>query len=62
VVAIEQAIALDPAVARNHARAGRVYEAAGQIDKALAAYRQVLVLQPEDNTALKGVERQAGGQ
>jgi tetratricopeptide (TPR) repeat protein len=61
VTAIERAIALDPAAVRHHARAGRIYEATGQIDKALVAYRQALVLQPENSTALKGVERLAGG-
>jgi tetratricopeptide (TPR) repeat protein len=61
MAAIERAIALEPGSARHHARAGWVHEAAGQIDKALAAYRQALVLQPENSTALKGVERLAGG-
>jgi predicted TPR repeat methyltransferase len=55
--AIEQAIVLDPDAVRNHLRAGQIYEAAGQTERALAAYRQLLDLRPDNKTALEAIAR-----
>jgi tetratricopeptide (TPR) repeat protein len=54
-------LADDPAAAASvWLQAGQVYEAAGMTAKALAAYRQVLALQPEDKTAQDALQRLSG--
>jgi len=56
--AIEQALALmAPPNANYYARAGNIYEWAGDKTKALYAYRQSLLIDAQNVTALKGVER-----
>jgi tetratricopeptide (TPR) repeat protein len=58
VAAIEQALALmSPPNALYYARAGGIYEWSGDKSKALLAYRDTLRLDPQNETALKGVER-----
>lgn len=57
--AIEQALLLESTDPRYYVarRAGQIYEAAGQPEKALAAYRRVLSLRPDDKTARQALER-----
>jgi len=58
ITAIEQALALmTPPNANYYARAGNIYEWAGDKTKALNAYRQALLIDAKNVTALKGVER-----
>jgi len=61
VAAIEIAVELDPS-ATSYLRLGAIHEAAGRPDLALAAYRQVLDLNPDSRPAQEAVERlEAGG-
>lgn len=58
IVSIEQALALvDPPNADYYGRAGQIYEWAGEKDKALAAFRAALAVDPEHDEARKSVER-----
>lgn len=58
IAAIEHAVALTtPPDATYYARAGNIYEWAGDKSQALNAYRQALLIDPQNATALKGVER-----
>ena len=58
MAAIEQALVLmAPPNAYYYARAGSIYEWAGDKNQALYAYRQVLLIDPQNAVARKGVER-----
>lgn len=58
VAAIEQALILmAPPNADYYARAGNIYEVAGDASQALYAYHQALLIDPHNATARKGVER-----
>jgi tetratricopeptide (TPR) repeat protein len=58
IAAIEQALALMmPPNAYYYSRAGSIYEWAGDADQALHAYRQALMIDPQNTAALKGVEK-----
>ena len=58
MTAIEWALALIvPPNAYYYARAGSIYEWAGDESQALSAYRQALLIDPQNAAALKGVER-----
>ena len=58
MAAIEQALALMALPnAAYYARAGGIYEWAGDASRALHAYRQALLIDPHNVTALQGVER-----
>lgn len=58
VAAIEQALALmAPPNAYYYTRAGSIYEGAGDASQALHAYRQALLIDPQNAVARKGVER-----
>lgn len=58
IVAIERALALiAPPNAGYYARAGNIYEWAGDKNQALYAYRQALQIDPQNAEARKGVER-----
>jgi superkiller protein 3 len=56
VLAIEQAISLmDPPVENFYVRAGEIFRWAGMNEKAITAYRQALILNPENQTAIRGI-------
>jgi tetratricopeptide (TPR) repeat protein len=56
--AIDDALRLiDPPNKWYYLRAGAIYEAVGDHEDALAAYRQVLVLEPDNDSASASVER-----
>jgi tetratricopeptide (TPR) repeat protein len=58
IIAIQQALALMvPPNANYYVRAGGIYEWAGDKNRALNAYRQALLIDPQNAAALKGVER-----
>ena len=58
MAAIEQALVLmAPPNVYYYARAGSIYEWAGDKNQALYAYRQVLLIDPQNAVARKGVER-----
>jgi tetratricopeptide (TPR) repeat protein len=58
VSAIEKALELrDPPLGSYYLRAGEIYEMAKEWYRALGAYQQVLILDPDNQTALDGVER-----
>jgi tetratricopeptide (TPR) repeat protein len=58
IAAIEQALVLmAPPNAYYYTRAGNIYEWAGDKNQALQAYRQALLIDPQNADALKGVER-----
>lgn len=58
IAAIEQALVLmAPPNADYYARAGNIYEGAGDASRALQAYRQALLIDPNNVAARKGMER-----
>lgn len=57
VGAIERAVELmDPPVDSYFARAGEIYRGAGLREKAVKAYRQALILNPDNKVAQKGLQ------
>ncbi len=56
ISSIEQALVMN-STPRYYLRAGAIYEAAGETDKAVAAYRQVLLTDPENETVRNALER-----
>jgi tetratricopeptide (TPR) repeat protein len=58
IAAIQQALArMTPPNADYYARAGNIYEWHGEESRAIQAYRQALVIDPKNPTALAGLER-----
>ena len=58
ITAIEQALSfMVPSNADYYARAGGIYEWAGDINQALYAYRQALLIDTQNSIALQGVKR-----
>jgi tetratricopeptide (TPR) repeat protein len=55
--AIDSALILAPSRYNYLQRAGQIYEAAGDYENALAIYRQILTLKPDDKHALETVSR-----
>ena len=61
--AVEKALVLaDSPTLSYYLRAAQVFEAAGELDKALQAYQAVLEITPDNGEALRGVERLTGGE
>ena len=58
--AIEQALVQNPTTP-FFLRAGQIYETAGEREKALHAYRQVLIIDPQNETALDAIRRLQSG-
>ena len=46
----------------DYGRVGRIYESAGEVEKALSAYQRVLASRPNDRTALEALERLTNNQ
>ncbi len=57
VTSIEEAVSLDVSNASYYFRAGEIYEEAGQLEKALSAYKTALEINPEDNEVSNAIRR-----
>jgi len=60
VVAIERAVEEEPKMS-YFMRAGQIYEAAGNVERAVDAYRQVLAADPNHRPAQEAIERLGSG-
>lgn len=60
VSSIEKAISIDSDKIAYHLRAGEIYEKAMDLNKAIKAFESVLRLDPNNSTALNGIERLKG--
>ena len=61
IAAIERALEFRQGI-DDYGRIGRIYESAGETEKALSAYQQVLASRPNDRTALEALERLTNNQ
>ncbi|MBM4467829.1 MAG: tetratricopeptide repeat protein [Chloroflexi bacterium] len=59
--AIERALEFGQGI-DDYGRVGRIYESAGETEKALSAYQRVLASRPNDRTALEALERLTNNQ